>query len=123
MAVTPAGSRPQIAARLEAAGIDSLYHNDIRVTDTVALEHVKDAAGSLRAQIEALPDLKMICIPATGYDRFDIEACRERGIVVSNVRGYAVNTVPEHAFALILALRRGIVGFRQAVMGPLGGEG
>ena len=69
-----------------------------------------------RPQIEALPDLKMIVIPATGFDAFDIEACRERGIVVSNVRGYAVNTVPEHAFALIFALRRGIVGFRQDVI-------
>ena len=69
-----------------------------------------------RDSIEQLPDLKMIAIPATGYDAFDIEACRERGIVVSNVRGYAVNTVPEHAFALILALRRGIIGYRQDVM-------
>lgn len=69
-----------------------------------------------RDSIEQLPDLKMICIPATGYDAFDIAACNERGIVVSNVRGYAVNTVPEHAFALILALRRGLVGYRQDVI-------
>ena len=69
-----------------------------------------------RAAIEQLPGLKMICIPATGYDAFDIDACKERGIVVSNVRGYATNTVPEHVFALILALRRGIVGYRQDVI-------
>jgi glycerate dehydrogenase len=69
-----------------------------------------------RAEIEQLPDLKMICIPATGYDAFDIDACKERGIVVSNVRGYAATTVPEHTFALILALRRGLVGFRQDVI-------
>ena len=69
-----------------------------------------------RTEIDTLPELKMIAIPATGYDRFDIEACRGRGIVVSNVRGYATNTVPEHTFALILALRRGIVGFRQDVI-------
>jgi glycerate dehydrogenase len=69
-----------------------------------------------RDSIEQLPDLKMICIPATGYDAFDIDACKARGIVVSNVRGYAVNTVPEHAFALIFALRRGIVGYRQDVI-------
>ncbi len=69
-----------------------------------------------RAAIEQLPDLKMIAIPATGYDAFDIDACKERGIVVSNVRGYAINTVPEHVFALILALRRGLIGFRQDVM-------
>ncbi len=69
-----------------------------------------------RVAIEQLPDLKMIAIPATGYDAFDVDACKERGIVVSNVRGYATNTVPEHAFALILALRRGIVGYRQDVI-------
>jgi glycerate dehydrogenase len=69
-----------------------------------------------RASIEQLPNLKMICIPATGYDAFDIDACKERAIVVSNVRGYAVKTVPEHTFALILALRRSIVGYRQDVI-------
>ena len=69
-----------------------------------------------RAAIEQLPDLKMICIPATGYDAFDIDVCKERGIVVSNVRGYAETTVPEHTFALILALRRSLVGFRQDVI-------
>lgn len=69
-----------------------------------------------RDSIEQLPDLKQITIPATGYDAFDIEACNERGIIVSNVRGYAVNTVPEHTFALIFALRRGLIGFRQDVI-------
>ena len=69
-----------------------------------------------RPQIEQLDRLKMIAIPATGHDAFDLDACKERGITVSNVRGYAVNTVPEHTFALIFALRRGIVGFRQDVI-------
>jgi glycerate dehydrogenase len=66
--------------------------------------------------LERLPDLAMISVAATGYDVIDVAACRERGIVVSNVRAYAVNTVPEHTFALILALRRGIVGYRQDVI-------
>lgn len=66
--------------------------------------------------LERLPHLRMIAVAATGYDVIDHEACRRRGIVVSNVRGYAVNTVPEHTFALILALRRNIVGYRQAVI-------
>lgn len=66
--------------------------------------------------IEQLPDLKMIAIAATGYDVIDIAACKKRGIVVSNIRGYAVNTVPEHTFALILALRRSIIGYRQDVI-------
>lgn len=66
--------------------------------------------------IEKLPRLKMIAIAATGYDVIDIAACKARGITVSNVREYAVNTVPEHTFALIFALRRSIVGFRQDVI-------
>ncbi|MBX9589743.1 MAG: D-2-hydroxyacid dehydrogenase [Hyphomonadaceae bacterium] len=69
-----------------------------------------------RQDLDKLPDLKMIAVAATGYDVIDVAACRERGIIVSNVRAYAVNTVPEHTFALILALRRGIVGYRQAVI-------
>lgn len=87
--------------------IERLQGADIAVSNKVPIR---------RDAIEALPDLKMICIPATGYDAFDIDACRERGLVVSNVRGYAVNTVPEHTFALILALRRSLVGFRQDVI-------
>jgi len=63
-----------------------------------------------------LPNLKMIAVAATGYDVIDVAACTAKGIVVSNVRGYAINTVPEHAFALIFALRRNIVGYRQDVI-------
>ena len=71
----------------------------------------------MRAETLAkLPDLKMISVSATGYDVIDVPACREHGVVVSNVRGYAENTVPEHTFALILALRRGIVGYREDVI-------
>jgi len=69
-----------------------------------------------RESIERLPRLKMIAIPATGHDAFDIDACVERGIAVSNVRGYAVNTVPEHTFALILALRRALPGYQRDVI-------
>ena len=93
-------TRPEeVVARLQSA--------DIAVCNKVPIR---------RAAIEQLPDLKMISIPATGYDAFDVDACAERGIVVSNVRGYATHTVPEHAFALILALRRGVIGFRQDVI-------
>jgi glycerate dehydrogenase len=70
----------------------------------------------LRADVLAqLPHLKMIGVAATGYDIIDVPACRERGIVVSNIRNYAVHTVPEHTFALILALRRNILAYRQDV--------
>lgn len=61
------------------------------------------------------PRLKMVAVAATGTDNVDIAACHTRGIVVSNIRGYANTTVPEHVFALIFALRRSIVPYSQAV--------
>ena len=65
--------------------------------------------------IDSLPRLQMVAIAATGYNNVDLDACRARGIVVSNVRGYARETVPEHVFALLLALARQIGPFHRSV--------
>jgi len=69
-----------------------------------------------RASLEQLPDLKMIAVAATGYDVIDIDACRERCIAVANIRNYAVHTVPEHTFAMIFALRRNLIAYREDVL-------
>ncbi|MCJ8144012.1 D-2-hydroxyacid dehydrogenase [Ancylobacter sp. A5.8] len=70
----------------------------------------------LRADVIArAPNLSFIAIAATGYDIADVEACRVAGIKVSNIRNYAANTVPEHTFALILALRRSLIPYRASV--------
>lgn len=70
----------------------------------------------LRADALArLPKLKMIAVAATGTDNVDVEYCRSHSIAVANIRDYAVHTVPEHAFALILALRRNLLAYRQDV--------
>mgnify|MGYP001825063045 CR=1 FL=1 len=60
------GSRPQIARRLEQAGQKTAFHDGVRITDMAALEHVKDAAGSLRAQIEALLSMGLPNSPMQG---------------------------------------------------------
>lgn len=71
----------------------------------------------IRAEaFEQLPDLKLIAVAATGYDVIDVEAARAHGVSVVNVRGYAMNTVPEHVLALMFSLRRSIVGYRQDVI-------
>jgi glycerate dehydrogenase len=67
------------------------------------------------ATLQLLPNLKLIAVAATGYDVIDIDYCRANGIAVSNIRNYAVHTVPEHAFALILALRRNLFAYRDDV--------
>ena len=67
------------------------------------------------ATLAQLPELKMIAVAATGYDVIDIAYCKSHGIAVANIRNYAVHTVPEHAFTLILALRRNLLAYRQDV--------
>lgn len=48
------GARPQIDHRLQLRNMESMFRDGIRVTNKETLECVKDAAGSLRSQIEAL---------------------------------------------------------------------
>jgi glycerate dehydrogenase len=65
--------------------------------------------------LEGAKSLRLVAVAATGYDVVDVKACAERDIAVANIRNYAVNTVPEHTFALILALRRSIIPYRESV--------
>jgi len=70
----------------------------------------------LRAETLAqLPDLKLIAVAATGTDIVDKQAAKARGITVVNIRNYAFNTVPEHVFAMIFALRRNLIAYREDV--------
>ena len=69
------------------------------------------------AVINALPDLKMVAVAATGTNIVDLAACKARGIVVSNIRGYAERTVPEHVMAMTLALSRNLGAWRDSVRG------
>ena len=55
-----------------------------------------------RAVLEACPNLRWIGIFATGYNHIDLEACRERGVVVSNVPDYSSDGVAQLTFAFIL---------------------
>ncbi|MFK4443503.1 glycerate dehydrogenase [Caballeronia udeis] len=64
-----------------------------------------------RADLQRLPRLRFICLAATGYDCIDIDACREQGIVVSNVPGYSAQSVSEWVIASIFALRRNLLEY------------
>lgn len=59
--------------------------------------------------LSELPDLKFITTRSTGFDHIDLNYCREHKILVCNVPTYGVNTIAEHAFALILALSRKLI--------------
>lgn len=62
--------------------------------------------------LERLPKLKLIAVAATGVDNVDLSYCRGHNIGVCNVRGYAVNSLPEHALMLMLSLRRNLIAYR-----------
>ena len=98
--VTYEQTRPEeVAGRITNA--DIVIVNKVRLTSDVI-------RGALR--------LKMVAVAATGTDNVDLQACAVRGVIVSNIRNYAANTVPEHTFALIFALRRSICAYRESVL-------
>ena len=67
------------------------------------------------ATLKQLPDLKLIAVAATGTDVIDKAYTSANGIVVSNIRNYAFNTLPEHVFALLFALRRNLINYYNSV--------
>lgn len=58
----------------------------------------------MRPVLEKLPELKLICILATGTNNVDLEAARELGIEVRNVPAYSTQSVAQHALAMLLEL-------------------
>jgi D-lactate dehydrogenase len=59
--------------------------------------------------LEKMPNLKLIVTRSTGFDHIDLEYCKKKKIVVTNIPHYGANTVAEHAFALLLALSRKLI--------------
>ena len=54
--------------------------------------------------LKKLPDLKLICVCATGTDNVDLEYCNEKGIEVKNVKGYSTDSVSQLTVSMVLAL-------------------
>lgn len=65
--------------------------------------------------LNALPELQLICLAATGTDNVDLNAARANGIAVTNIRAYCTPSVVQHVFALILALTQHLLVHRKAV--------
>ena len=61
------------------------------------------------AFLDLLPDLRLVANYGAGYELVDVEACRARGITVTNTPGAVDAPTADLAFALMLAVRRRIV--------------
>lgn len=96
----------EYAATAPSEVVDRLRCASVAISNKVRID---------RAAIAQLPDLRFIAVAATGTNNVDLDAAREHGIVVSNIRGYAERTVPEHALAMMFALSRNLFAYRDAV--------
>ncbi|WP_397452804.1 D-2-hydroxyacid dehydrogenase [Pseudomonas sp. NA-150] len=85
--------------------VDVLGDAQVAITNKVRID---------RAALTQLPNLKLICVAATGYDCVDIAACRDQGVTVCNVPAYSAISVAESVIASLFALRRHLLAYRAA---------
>lgn len=95
-AVFPTTSDAQLGTRLANA-------------EVAVINKVRLSAETLAAA----PQLKLICLAATGFNNVDIEAARAQGIGVANIRDYCTAAVVQHVFALMLNLNQRLDGYRE----------
>ena len=103
-------------------GAVSSWHSYGSTSPSQVVERLRDAevAISNKVVLDAkvlaeLPDLKLICVAATGYNNVDLQAARERGVTVCNVRGYSTPSVVQQMFAMLLGLCRKLPQYQRAV--------
>lgn len=81
-------------------------------------ERVKDAdiviankAPMNESTLKCAPNVKLICLFATGFDNVDLAYCKSRGIKVANVVNYSTATVVQHTLLLALALEEKLIHY------------
>ena len=114
--------RGTLGAELRAPGFPHSYQEYAATPAQLVAERLRDATIAIINKVPMpaetlaqLPKLRLIAVAATGTDIVDKDYCRVKGITVVNIRDYAFNTVPEHVFALIFALRRNLIAYREDV--------
>ena len=114
--------RETLGAELRTPNFPHSYREYAVTRGPEVVERLKNATIAIinkvpmrKETLAQLPELKLIAVAATGTDVIDKDYCRTAGITIVNIRNYAFNTVPEHVFALIFALRRNLVAYRQDV--------
>lgn len=97
--------------------------DDTPQDDQIIIERCQDAQIIIankvqihREVIAKLPKLKLIQLTATGINNVDKEACDEHGIELYNIAGYAIKSVPEHTFMLMLNGMRAGIHYHQKVI-------
>jgi D-3-phosphoglycerate dehydrogenase len=79
-----------------------------RIADADVVLGLRAYSRYTAAVLDEAPRLRLISLWGTGTDNVDLDACRARGITVTNTAGVNANAVAEHALALMLAVARRI---------------
>ncbi len=102
-----------------AAEFDLIYAPDAAARDAALRERAGDirlvlsngATGLSAAQMEALPQLALVCALGVGFENIDVAYAHARGIAVGNGAGTNAACVADHAMALLLAAVRRVVPY------------
>ena len=65
------------------------------------------------------PQLKLVAVTATGVNNVDVEAAKQNGTVVCNIRAYGNESVAEHAFMMMITLMRNLPAYQRDVAAGL----
>ena len=102
---------------------DYVTYEETPQDNTVIIERCQDAdiiitnKVQISAEvIESLPKLRLIQLTATGMNNVDADACAANDVTLYNVAGYAVKSVPEHTFMLMLTAMRAAIHYHQKVV-------
>jgi lactate dehydrogenase-like 2-hydroxyacid dehydrogenase len=101
---------------LEASGFELIRAPDARQraeaiaahADSIEAVVTRGPLGLFAEEMDAMPNLRIICVSGAGHERVDVPAAQARGITVTNGAGVNASTVADHALALLLALVRDI---------------
>ena len=65
------------------------------------------------------PQFKLVAVTATGVNNVDVEAAKQNGTAVCNIRAYGNESVAEHAFMMMITLMRNLPAYQRDVAAGL----
>lgn len=105
-----------LAEPFKAEGYELVVHTTEEIDQVKLLDRVREASIIILANqplsgeiIRQCPNLEFISVAFTGVDHVDLDACREKGIVVSNAAGYSTQAVAELVFGLAISVMRNVL--------------
>ena len=105
-----------LAEPFKAQGYELVVHGTKEMDQVKLLDRVREASIIILANqplsgeiIRQCPNLELISVAFTGVDHVDLDACRDKGIVVSNAAGYSTKAVAELVFGLAISVMRNVL--------------